>query len=117
MRLDVFPTEGVNVKNAYIGDTCASNTYARCICTKNNFFAIDAYIKNASPENIPPEGASTKSICSKDGGTIEHSRIHLIFFSILKMGSTGLEILVRTNYIKSTCVGSAGTLKPSRIHL
>ena len=74
-------TESFCLGGAGIRDTCTRGTCAR-----------DACIKDVRPESTGMEGAGTESACTGGVGVVEHSRIHLQFFSILEVGDAGLEI-------------------------
>lgn len=81
---DSFGTKDVDVKSAYTGGICASNTCARNTCAKNTFCAVSACIKDASPKCISTE-ASIEYACTGgayvgSAGIIERSEMHLQSF-------------------------------------
>lgn len=77
LQLGLFAAEDVDAKNAYVGDTCASNTCARGTYAGNAFSAVDTYIKGADPESTGTEGADTESAYTGGIGAVEYSIIHL----------------------------------------
>ena len=81
----------VSTKCAYIKRACFRGAGTRDTCIRGSY-ARGACIKDVGPENTSTEGASTESACTKGDSVVKHSRIHPQFFSILKVGGTGLEI-------------------------
>lgn len=93
LQPSLFAAKGINAKSTYIESAKSSyteGTYISNTCTKgtyagNIFSTIDLCIKGAGldatdTEDIVRESAYTKSACA-----VKYSRIHLQFFSILKI--------------------------------
>lgn len=97
----ICSTRSTYVKVANIEDACITG-----ICTKKTCFenvcTSSIYVKRICTRATSNNSAYVKSVC-----VIEHSRIHLQSFQILKLEGVRLKIRVGTNctYIKSACIG------------
>lgn len=93
MLLSLFVAKSIYFKIACIEiaksfctrSTYTSNTFTKYIYIKNDFFAINSYIKGAGSDNIDIKSASKKSACARNVCTIKLLKIHLQFFSILEI--------------------------------
>ena len=79
-----------SAESCCIGGACAKNTCARSTYATNAFFAIGVCIKVAGSDGISIDDADRESFCAKDACvrglcTVKYSKIHLQFFSILKI--------------------------------
>lgn len=85
MLSSLYPIKGAvaksayfeNAKISYIGDACATNICARGTYIKNAFFAISAYIKDASLDNTNIKDANKKSAYAGALYAIKHLKMHL----------------------------------------
>lgn len=76
MRLSSFAAKDANAKSAYIGSTCASNTYAKNNGAGNTSFIINAHLKCADPKNNDIKGADVEISYTDGNCSVQYSKIY-----------------------------------------